>query len=516
VRAELAVVFGLPEERVRVEVPYVGGGFGSKSYAKLEPVTVALARCVGRPVRLVGRVEDAMVTTRRHAMRCRMRTTARRDGTLVARWAEILMDTGAYADNGPTVTTVAAIAAVGPYRWQHIDIDAACVYTHLPPAGSYRGFGGAHLQWIGESQVDELAERLGIDRLEMRRRNLLGRGETFVPGLKPVDADLPGDLDALAKALGWPADDGALRGTGLSVGLTPAGVSADSTARVELDAAGRVTVHVGSQEIGQGARTVHAQIAAEVLDLPVERVVVAATDTGHTPYDRSTGASRSTTVAGLAVARAAEDLRAALLRAAAERAGVSPDELVVREGAVVHDEQLWPFTELGPAVGHGNAAELAGTAPPPALFWEVCMAGARVAVDPRTGRVDVERVVTVADVGRAINPSMVERQDEGCVAQALGNAFFEELHFDEDGVLRNDSLLGYRVPTAADMPAELECLIVENGDGPGPFGARGCGEGAFGGVLGALVCAVRDAGVPVTELPMTPDRVWCAARGGAV
>ncbi|BCB90105.1 hypothetical protein Psuf_074180 [Phytohabitans suffuscus] len=149
VRQELAEVFGLPEERVRIRVPFVGGGFGSKSYAKLEPVAVAVARVAGRPVRLVNSVEDAMLTTRRHGMRCRMRTVVGRDGRFRSRHAEIWMDTGAYADNGPTVTMVAGMAATGPYRWDRVRVDAACVYTHLPPAGSYRGFGAAHLQWVG-------------------------------------------------------------------------------------------------------------------------------------------------------------------------------------------------------------------------------------------------------------------------------------------------------------------------------------------------------------------------------
>ncbi|MFC0528730.1 xanthine dehydrogenase family protein molybdopterin-binding subunit [Phytohabitans kaempferiae] len=487
VRQELAEVFGLPEERVRIRVPYVGGGFGSKSYAKMEPVAVAVARVAGRPVRLVNRVEDAMLTTRRHGMRCRMRTVVGRDGRLLSRHAEIWMDTGAYADNGPTVTMVAGMAAVGPYRWDRVHVDAACVYTHLPPAGSYRGFGAAHLQWVGESQVDEAAAALGIDRLELRRRNLLSRGEIVIPGCKPLDADLAGDLDAVAARLGWGADLPAWHGHGLAVGVSPAGVSARSHARVELRPGGRIAVLVGSQEIGQGARTVHAQVAAEVLGVPLDRIDVPATDTTTTPYDRSTGASRSTTVAGLAVQRASERLR---------------DAIAVASGGRGVD-----LAELAPLAGEGSAEELGGGSGP-ALFWEVCVAGAEVAVDPETGRIDVREAVTVADVGRAINPTLVERQDEGCTLQVVGNALFEEMRFGPDGVLRNGSLLDYRIPTVSDMPGEMTCVIVENGDGPGPFGAKGCGEGVFGGLTAALVTAVTHAGVRVPELPMSPDRVW--------
>jgi CO/xanthine dehydrogenase Mo-binding subunit len=518
VRQELALVFGLPVEQVRVVVPFLGGGFGSKSYTKLEPVAVAVARHTGRPVRLVNLVEDAMVTSRRHGMRCRMRTVARPDGRLVAREAEVLLDTGAYADNGPTVTMVAAIAAVGPYRWDRVAVDAACVYTHLPPSGSYRGFGAAHMQWVGETQVDEIARQLGIDRLELRRQNLLHRGETFIPGQKPIDADLIGDLDAVGRRLAWDAPLPAWEGRGISIGLSPGGAVPQSEARVELGTDGAVLVFVGSTEMGQGPRTVHAQIAAEVLGLPPDRVTVVPTDTDTTPYDRSTGASRSTTVAGLAVQRASEDLLARLRTAAGLRSEDPLQRLWLEGDRLRAEDREWPLGELAadvsarpgaaPFTGVGDARELMGGTP---VFWEVCLAGAEVTVQPDTGEVAVRRVVTAADVGKAINPSLVERQDEGCAMQAIGNALFEEMHFSETGALINDSLLDYRVPTIADLP-EIEGILIENGDGPGPFGAKGCGEGVFGGMTGALVCAVQDAGVPVRELPMTAGRVWRTIR----
>ncbi|HEY0508840.1 MAG TPA: xanthine dehydrogenase family protein molybdopterin-binding subunit [Blastococcus sp.] len=518
VRQELSVVFGLPVEQVRVVVPFLGGGFGSKSYTKLEPVAVAVARHTGRPVRLVNLVEDAMVTSRRHGMRCRMRTVARPDGQLVAREAEVLLDTGAYADNGPTVTMVAALAAVGPYRWEVVAVDAACVYTHLPPSGSYRGFGAAHMQWVGESQVDEIARRLGIDRLALRRQNLLHRGETFVPGQKPIDADLIGDLDAVARRLDWGAPLPEWEGRGVSIGLSPGGAVPQSEARVELGTDGTVLVFVGSTEMGQGPRTVHAQIAAEVLGLAPDRVTVVPTDTDTTPYDRSTGASRSTTVAGLAVQRASEDLLSRLRTAAGLRSEDQVQRLWLEGDRLRTEDREWRLDGLAADVsarpgealftGVGDAGELLGGTP---VFWEVCLAGAEVAVEPDTGEITVRRVVTAADVGRAMNPSLVERQDEGCAMQALGNALFEEMHFSETGALINDSLLDYRVPTVADLP-DMECILIENGDGPGPFGAKGCGEGVFGGLTGALVTAVEDAGVRVRELPMTAGRMWRAIR----
>ena len=203
VRQEIAALFGLPLDLVQVIVPFLGGGFGSKSYTKMEPLTAAIARKAGRPVRILNGVHESMITTRRHNMSCRMRTAAAADGTVLGRTAEAWLDTGAYADNGPRVTATAGDAAPGPYRWQAVQVQAHCVYTNTGPAGSYRAFGATHLQWIGESQLDEVARRLGMDRLEIRRRNLLRPGEEVRPGGKPLDADLIGDVEKAADAIGW-------------------------------------------------------------------------------------------------------------------------------------------------------------------------------------------------------------------------------------------------------------------------------------------------------------------------
>ncbi|MFQ5426124.1 MAG: xanthine dehydrogenase family protein molybdopterin-binding subunit, partial [Gaiellales bacterium] len=501
VRAEIAALFEVPLGNVRVIVPYLGGGFGSKSYTKMEPLTVALARKVGgRPVRIVNGVAESMVTTRRHGIRCRMRTAATGDGRLLGREVEVWLDTGAYADNGPRVTATAGDAAPGPYRWEAVRVAAACVYTNTAPAGSYRGFGATHLQWIGESQVDEVARRARVDPLELRCQNLLVPGEEVRPGGKPLDADLVGDVQQAAAAVGWDEPKGSWTGRGVSVGLLAAGAHPVSTATVRMESDGRVVALVGTTELGQGARTALAQIAAEELRLPVHHVRVQGTDTRFTPYDRSTGASRSTTLAGLAVQRAAADVRAKLAETAGEP---DPDpatyvELMGRRFGFAGGE----------LIGHGEVRpEGTGSYAEGPVFWEVCVAAAEVQVDPETGVVRVRRTATVADVGKAINPQLVERQDEGATMQGVGNGLFEEMVY-EDGILMNDSLLEYRIPTADDLPDEMRCIIVENGDGPGPYGAKGCGEGALAAIPAALVNALADAGVPMTELPLTPERVW--------
>ena len=534
VRQEIASLFALPLDQVQVIVPFLGGGFGSKSYTKMEPLTAAIARKAGRPVRILNGVHESMITTRRHNMACRMITAAAADGTLLARSCEAWLDTGAYADNGPRVTATAGDAAPGPYRWHAVQVDAHCVYTNTGPAGSYRAFGATHLQWIGESQVDEVARRLSLDRLEIRRKNLLRPGEEVRPGGKPLDADLIGDIEKAAAGIGWGAPPNPVspvgpapvltetrrRGRGVSVGLLAAGAHPVSMATVRMGPDGAATVLVGTTELGQGARTVMAQIAAEVLAMPPGQVVVRGTDTRYTPYDRSTGASRSTTVAGLAVQRAAQQVLDALLETAADRLEAPPKLLTVSDGAISDPAgRSLSHADLirarfgfdgGELIGHGRVQPEGGTgsyAEGP-VFWEVCIAAAEVEVDTETGVITVLRTSTVADVGKAINPQLVARQDEGATLQGIGNALFEEMHFADDGMLLNDTLLNYRVPAFADVPAELTCAIVENGDGPGPFGAKGCGEGALAAIPAAIVNALADAGVPMYTLPLTPERVW--------
>jgi CO/xanthine dehydrogenase Mo-binding subunit len=519
VRQEIAALYGRPLDQVRVIVPFLGGGFGSKSYTKMEPIAVAVSRKAGRPVRIRNGVDESMVTTRRHNMRCRMRTAAAADGTLLGRAVELWLDTGAYADNGPRVTATAGDAAPGPYRWHAVRVSAECVYTNTGPAGSYRAFGATHVQWIGESQIDEVARRLSLDRLGIRRLNLLRPGEEVRPGGKPLDADLVGDVEKAAAAIGWDQPRISGRGRGVSVGLLAAGAHPVSMATVRMGADGGVTVLVGTTEVGQGARTVMAQIAAEVLRAPFDRVVVRGTDTRYTPYDRSTGASRSTTIAGLAVQRAAQAVLAALVETASVTLEAPPGLLRLEEGAIGSGPRSVTHSELvrarfgfdgGELVGHGRVQPEGGTgsyAEGP-VFWEVCVAGAEVEVDKQTGVVRVVATSSVADVGRAINPQLVARQDEGATLQGIGNALFEEMRYSPDGFLMNDTLLGYRIPSFEDMPTSMTCTIVENGDGPGPFGAKGCGEGALAAVTAAIVNALADAGVPMNVLPLTPERVW--------
>ncbi len=524
VQAELAAIFHEPLERVRVIVPYVGGGYGSKSYTKIEPLVTALARKARRPVRVVCSVEEAMLTNRRHAARIRLRTGVRRDGRLVARDCTIHLDTGAYADNGPRVANKIATRILGGYRCPHVRVEVSAVYTNTSPAGSFRSIGGPQAAWATESQMDMIAERLGLDPLEVRLRNLLREGEPIRGRLRPLDTDLARGLRRAAEAIRWRMAAPRGTGSGIAVALADSGANPTSVAIVRMHHDGSVTVHESSTELGQGTRTVLAQIAAEELAIPLERVGVAASDTAATPYDRSTGESRSTTLMGLAVQAACRDLRGQLLGIAAQQEGVDRSALSTTAGVVIaptgkhleYSDLIRAFYEMpgGELIGRGyiRPSFERGHLRQPPVFWEVGWGAAQVEVDEETGAVRVSRYVGVADVGRPINPALVEGQEEGAAVQGLGHTFWEAMIY-EDGQLLNGSLVEYRVPTFEDLPESFETVLLEHGNGPGPYGAKGMGEGGIGPVAPAIAAAVAQAvGVRITDLPLTPERVWRAMR----
>jgi len=519
VRGELARIFRLPLASVRLIIPFLGGGFGSKSYTKIEPLVAALARKAGRPVRVAQSVTESMHTTRRHSVTCRIRTGVTRDGTLLAKACAIHLDTGAYADNGPQVANRAAQRVIGPYRIPHLQIDAYAVYTNSVPAGSFRSIGAPQSIWACESQMDVIAERLGLDPLELRLRNLLKRGELLRKGMKPLDGDMALGLRKTARALGWRGRATPTgRGLGLACGVTNAGAFPVSIAVVRLHADGSATVLSGSTEIGQGVRTVLSQIVAEELALPLSKVTVARGDTDAMPFDRSTGASRSTTLMGLAVQRAAREVRSQLVTVGARFLRVRAKGIVLRDGALRAGRKTMRYADViarhfglpgGELIGRGTVRPPGGKPVNP-VFWEIGIGGADVEVDRETGQLRIRRYVTTADVGTAINPRECEAQDEGAAMMGLGHTLVEAIRY-EDGQILNPNLIDYRVPAFTDLPDEFVTLLVENQDGPGPWGAKGMGEGGIVAVAPAVANALaRATGVRVRDLPLTPERVWRA------
>ncbi len=519
VREDLAHCFDLPLSAVRVIVPYVGGGYGSKSYTKIEPLTAALALRAGRPVRLALSIEESILTTRGDDATVRLRSAFDRDGHILGRQATILLDTGAYAENSPLVGRKAANRLGGPYRIPALEVHCSTVYTNTAPASSFRGFGAPQVTLAGESQIDEAAARLGLDPLEMRRRNVLRPGERPWPRVRGIDADLLADLDLAATELGWDTPLPPGRGRAICLSASDAGSEPTTTSVLRVHADGSVTVTCGSTEIGQGSSTVLAQMAAGEIGVDLDQVHLLQSDTAAVSYDRSTGASRTTTLMGLAIQAAARDARDQLVQWAQETLApdgptVIEEQRGVRIGDTLHDwgaiVRAWFGGHAGEVVGRGYLRRAGATEEMPP-FWEIGCVGVEVSVDESTGEIRVEKLVTIGDVGCAINPQLVEGQDIGAAMMGLGMATREELIY-EDGNLMNGNLFDYRVPRTTDLP-ELHTVIVERGDGVGPYGAKGGGEGSLNPVAAAIANAVeRAVGIRLREAPFTPERVWKALQ----
>lgn len=524
VRRELARILGLDLAGVRVSAPYIGGGFGSKSWTKIEPLAAVASWVLQAPVRLALTMQEAMVTSRRHNAEVEVRSVFTPEGRLHARRVHARFDTGAYTDNGPQVIAVALDAAIAPYDVAAYDLDAVAVFTNTPPAGSMRAIGTPQVHWGCERHVDLAADRLGIDPLELRRRNLAPRGRHLFPRMTPVDADLASSLDLLEAALDddqEPPLPGRVRGRGVALAMTGAGGSPISTAWIRMHADGSVTVHAASTELGQGSRTALRQLVVRRLGLPVTRVGLVAGDTRSAPYDQSTGASRTTTVTGRALMMAVDDLLTQLRAIAADLGGVHEASVEVADG-----KATWPGGEAdyadlvahefgsagGELLGHGatGGGRLATFEPGGPLFWEVAMSAADVEVDLETGQARVTRYVAVSDVGAVVHGPSIRGQETGAVVMGIGHTLSETLRFSE-GQLITPDLASYHVPIATDAPFEIVTDHVANGDGPGPFGSRGIGEGAVVPVAASITNALRRAlGVEVTRLPVTTEDLWRA------
>jgi CO/xanthine dehydrogenase Mo-binding subunit len=522
VRQDVADVFHTPLSKVRVHVNFVGGAYGSKSGGKIEPLVAALAHKAKRPVRVVTSVAEAMVTCRRHAITCRLKTGAKKDGTLVAKQADIFLNTGAYAETGPTVAGRTLTRILGPYRYPNLKINSYCVYTNTVSAASFRSIGGPQTAWATESQMDTLAQKLAIDPVQLRLKNLVKKGEELRPKYRALDTDLAKGFKLVTDKLGW---DGPVskegHGRGVGFGTTDPGAPLASTTTVHVLADGSVVFMCGTSELGQGAKTIMSQIIAEELRVPLDRVTIRPIDTAFTPFDRSTGSSRSTTVMGKAVELAGSDARRQIVELATEHFECPEDAITLKNGEAIAGGKKISYGALinkhfadqgGELVGTGYAHS--GMAPTPAnpLFWEIGIGAVEVSVDRETGKVHVEKYVTAADAGKAIHPLQCEGQDEGSAMMGFGHTFYEAYQW-EGGQIINSSLVDYKVPTFDDVPDEFESILIEDGNGPGPYGAKGLGEGGIIPVAPAVANAVFwCTGARIKTLPLTPEKVWRAIK----
>ena len=314
-RKELARVFQHPEHLIRVQVPYIGAGYGAKNNCKAEPIAILLAKLSGRPVRFCMTTEENFLTQSQHAAILDVKSGVMADGTFVARAGRILLDSGAYSDASPLVAEKAGYRLPGPYKWQHLNIDCDCILTNTTPAGPYRGFGGTQASWASESQADIIARALGRDPMDLRMQNLKDLGEAYVPGESGLDSDLRAGMKLVADRIGYERrQSGNGRGMGVSMGFKDAGgVNKPAQARIRITTNGGIYLQCGTVEIGQGAQTALSQIVAELLNAPLDRVSYPALNTDYTPFDQGTNASSAMVVMAQAVQRAALEAKAKVM-----------------------------------------------------------------------------------------------------------------------------------------------------------------------------------------------------------
>ena len=515
VRQEVASAFGLELEQVRVRAAPLGGAFGGK-VALIEPLVAGAALALRRPVRLtLTRSEDFQATNPAPAQLMEVRAGATRSGKLTALEARVVCDRGATQDWG--LEDIASILVAGPYRWEAFAITGYGVQTNRVTFGAYRGPGAPGAAYAIESVIDELAHELELDPVELRLANAVVEGDVGVSGREFPVIGVRECLERIQKHETWQrrAAVAENEGVGMAIGYWPGAIE-PASAVCRLNSDGKVTVVTAVADM-TGTATVFQAIAADVLGLPIDDVVVVAADTASAPYGGVSGGSKITYNIGRAVQKAAEDTRERLLQVASDELEIAPDDLEIVDGvirAVGAPDRSVPVKEIAakslafagryePIEGRGGSAQRS-TAPAAAAHM------AHVRVDRETGEVELLGYAIAQDVGRALNPALVEGQMRGGVAQGIGWALYEELRHDEDGRLLSGSFLDYAVPRADRVP-DIDTLIVEVPAPDGPYGAKGVGEAPVVAAPGAIANAIAAAtGIRLRELPMTAPRVWAA------
>jgi CO/xanthine dehydrogenase Mo-binding subunit len=519
VRVELARMLGVPENKVRIRVPYLGGGYGSKLYMKLEALVTALSLIARRPVKVALTMEEQFYMITKHPCTFRIKSGVDKNGRIIARKCDVYWNGGAYADVGPRVTQKSGFTAPGPYEIENVHVDSYALYTNVTPSGALRGFGIQQLVWAYESHTDMMARALKLDPVAFRKKNLLREGRPQATGTIIKDVKIEAILDHISARLNWgkPFDRGTgtvKRGRGLAIAIKAVIAPTTSVAVVNVTADGSVILYCGTVDMGQGSDTAMAQIVGEVLNMPAESVRVTPRDTDVTPYDMGTLGSRSLFHMGHAVRLAAEEARAKI--AALAREVGEP------EGSNVPVAELFKKKygmQAGNIIGTGSykpdyVPPQAGTGLTPNVtpFWMAAGAGAEVEVDTETGKVAVARLINVVDCGKPVNPKIVETQISGATLMQLGFTMFEKMHID-GGQVTNASLADYKIPGILDVPPVMENVAIESYQSNGPFGAKGVGETATFCASPAIANAIDDAvGVRITELPLNAEAVYRALR----
>ncbi len=467
-RSDLAGIFGIDEDRIRIVCPPMGGAFGAKTFVRLEAIVACLAQKAGRPVRAVLERNEEWLTLNRHPAVIRVRLGALADGTLLAKEVECWANTGAYADCGPGVAQKMGFAAPGPYRIPHVSVESRCVYTNLPPNGAFRGYGQMQTVWASERTMDMLAERLGADPLELRLQNLLQEGDRYATGEELHDVRFAECLEAAAAAIGWHESR---QGKGLCVLMK--GMQTPSRAGIAIEASddGIYTLRCATAEMGQGARRAISLLAAELLDVDIARVRFPDPDTDLVPYDTRTTSSRSTYIMGRALVDAVRDLK--------ENGQRGYGEVEIPGG-------------LDPDTGQGVASH----------HWHQGAGAAEVRVDEETGKFEVLRLHASVYAGRVVNRPGAELQNEGSMIMGLGTTLFEAVDI-ADGQVTNANLSDYEIPSFVDVPVALTHDLLER-DGAE---VHGLGETALPPVPPSVGNALASLGLHVTDLPISAEAV---------
>ncbi|MEL7610579.1 MAG: xanthine dehydrogenase subunit XdhA [Bacillota bacterium] len=532
-RERLSTALGMRMGQIRVVKGHVGGGFGGKQEPIYEPINAVLTLKTGRPVRLELTREESLACTRtRHSARVHMRTGLTREGKILAREMEIDQNTGAYASHGHNVVFAIAMAFATLYPTPNLRFYGRSVYTNILIAGAMRAYGCPQYAFAMESHVEHMARELGIDSLEFRRKNSYHMGDPInFPHVSVNTCGLQEAIDKCAEAIGYqtflkaPRPDGPVkRGIGtalLSYGQSCYPHSVElSGARVRVNEDATATLYVGCAEIGQGTDTVMAQIAAEALGIPFADLNVVAVDTDVCPFDPGAYASRQTYVAGHAVKKAAAACKEQILRYAVDKLSVNYERLDAQDGWIIDcdaGKRLIPMRELTMRMHYDCHTPVtichdASFAPTDNLLT-FGISIAIVNVDTATGKVEVEKLITVLDSGRIINPQLAMGQLNGGNIMSLGYGLFEQLLIDpKTGRVYNDNLLDYKVPTFADVP-ELEGYFIETDEPSSAYGNKSLGEPPNIAPAAAVRNAVLDAtGVAVNQGPLTPERVYLALK----
>lgn len=536
VRRIIGLLLDVPIHQIRVIKPRIGGGFGVKQEVLIEDLISLVTLRTGRPAQMVYTREEEFISSRiRHPMRIRVRLGARSDGTLHAVDMEVLSNTGAYGTHSLTVLSNVGSKTLPLYnKAPHVRFYGDAVYTNMPVGGAYRGYGATQGYYALETAMDQLAEKLGIDAVELRQKNHIREGETspifaaLGEGREGVEQTITScALDECirqgAERIGWSEKRGKrersgskVRGVGMSVHMQGSGIALIDmgAATIKMNDDGSFNLLVGATDLGTGSDTILAQIAAEVLGVPLESIVVTSSDTDITPFDVGAYASSTTYVSGMAVQRAAENVRSQILEVAGVMLETDPADLeLVDERVDAPDDRSVSLGEIGIRTLYGeDQRQIAATesfvpeiSPPPFLasFCEV-------EVDERTGRVEVLRYVAAVDCGTAINPKLAEGQLEGAIANGIGYALFEEILFDGEGHPKTPDYARYKIPGPVDMP-HLETILVDSYEPTGPMGAKSISEIGINAPIPTIANAIHDAtGIWLTETPFTPERVWRA------